>query len=80
MMKKGSSLAERLRQEQATAEWVVGKDGKRYRKVKTIILIKAYLALGLPLLLILLIMAGLLICPGGEKNILELFWTRVGGG
>jgi hypothetical protein len=68
----------RIREEE-TAYWVEGPDGRPVRKVKPAVLLKAYLAVSLPLILVLLVMMGLLICPEGERNIFQVFLDRMSG-
>lgn len=68
----------RIRYEQ-TAYWVQGDDGRWVRKVKPIVLLKAGLALSLPLIFILLVMLALLINPVEGKNIFQVFLDRVSG-
>jgi len=67
------------RRHEPTAYWVQDSDGRWVRKVKPIILLKAGLAVALPLILVLLIMLGLLITPAEGKNIFQVFLDRVGG-
>jgi hypothetical protein len=68
----------RIRYEE-TAYWIQGDDGQWVRKVKPIVLLKAGLAVSLPLILVLLIMLGLLISPVEGKNIFQVFLDKVSG-
>lgn len=68
----------RIRYEE-TAYWIQDEDGRWVRKVKPIILLKAGLALSLPLILVLLVMLALLINPVDGKNVFQVFLDRVSG-
>jgi hypothetical protein len=75
---KKHGVGAKIRQEQA-AEMVQGKDGKMHRKVKTSVKIRAFLALSLPVLFVLLVAGGFVIKPDGENNIWQSFWMVITG-
>jgi hypothetical protein len=74
-----SPLRDRLKNDRATAEIVIGNDGKPRRRVKTIVKVKAALAVTLPIILALLVMIGLLVTPDGEHNMFQTFWIKLSG-